>query len=181
MWLLFAQEAVEHAAAEGGNPVFALFENNLINWIVLIVLIVWFASKKLPGVFAQRTSAIDAAIQEARLTREEGEKFLQDQQQKIANAEKESDNILVEAKQIAEQMRSDMESATKKEVSDLETRIQQEIDNQRQMAVMQLRIAAAKAAIKLSEEGIPKALNDNMKGKLVNDFIDQLETNGIKK
>jgi F0F1-type ATP synthase membrane subunit b/b' len=177
MWFLFAVEA----AAEGGNPVFQLFENNLINWIVLIVAIVWFAAKSLPAVFEQRKAGIDAALSEARLVRTEGETFLVTQQQRIANAEKESDNILVEAKQMADKMRTDMELSTKKEIADLETRIEQEIGNQRQLAIMQLRTAAARAAISLSEEGIPKALTDDMKGKLVNNFIDQLEANGVKK
>jgi F-type H+-transporting ATPase subunit b len=174
MYFLLATTAHE-AAAEGGNPVFQLFENNLINWIVLIVVIVYFAAKALPGVLAQRRSTIDAALQEARQARVEGEAFLTEQQQRIANAERESDTILVEAKQIAETMRADMDAATKKELADLETRMEQEITNQRQMAIMQMRTTAAKAAIALSEAALPHAMNDKVKGKLLNDFIEQLE------
>ena len=168
MFLLFA-------AAEGGNAIFELFENNLINWVVLVIAICWGASRIMPSVFSNRKSQIDGAIQDARIAREEGEKFLTEQQAKIANAERESDNILVEAKQIAEKMRGDMEAATKKELADLEHRIDQEITNQRQLAVLQLRTAAAKAAIALSESAIPQALNDQAKAKLMNQFMDQLE------
>jgi F-type H+-transporting ATPase subunit b len=173
MYFLFA--AAHEAAAEGGNPVFQLFENNLINWIVLVVVIVWFSAKALPGVLAQRRSTIDSALQEARQARVEGEAFLTEQQQRIANAERESDNILIEAKQIAEKMRTDMDVATKKELADLQTRMEQEIVNQRQMAIQQMRTTAAKAAIALSEVALPQAMNDRVKGKLLNDFIEQIE------
>jgi F0F1-type ATP synthase membrane subunit b/b' len=174
MYFLLAEVAHE-AAAEGGNPVFQLFENNLINWIVLIVVIVYFCAKSLPAVFAQRRSTIEAALQEAHQTKVEGEAFLVEQQQRIANAERESDTILVEAKQIADKMRADMEVSTKKELADLEQRMSQEVVNQRQMAIMQMRTTAAKAAIALSEAHLPAAMNDKVRGKLVNDFIEQIE------
>lgn len=163
------------ATMENTNTFFALFENNLFNWVVLLGAVFWLCGKFMPGMFSTREENINTALQDAARVRAEGEAFLEAQRQKIANAEKEMDNILAEAVQVANEMRQQMESQTQKEMNDLRVRIEQEIANERQLAISQLRTAAAKAAVRLSEAALPAAITDGSRARLLEQFVDQLE------
>jgi F-type H+-transporting ATPase subunit b len=163
------------ATVEHGNALFEIFDNNVINWLLLVALLAWLASKQLPGLFAARKTAIETTLKEASQARAEGVAFLEAQQTKIANAEKEAEKILVEAKQMAEQMRAQAEQQTKKELSDFAAKIEQQIAGDRQVAITQLRAAAAKAAVRLAEATLPAHLTDATRDRLMSQFFQQLE------
>jgi len=163
------------ATMENSNPFLSLFENNLINWCVLIAGLYWLINKYLPPIFAAREESIKTALADAARARAEGETFLEAQKQKIANAEKEMDNILAEAVQVANQMRQQMEAQTQKEIADLSARIGQEIANERQLAISQLRSASARAAINLTKSALPAAITDGVKTRLLDQFVGELE------
>ena len=164
------------ATVEQGNPIFGLFENNLLNWLFLIVLIVWLIGKFLPAILKERESAIETALKEAHQARSEGLAFLKAQEEKIENAEREAGDILVEAKKIAEKMKIEMEEQTAREMVDLSHKIKQEIAYERQLAVSQLRAAAAKAAVNLTRAYLPQHVTGSAKEKLLSQFVDQLKT-----
>jgi F-type H+-transporting ATPase subunit b len=151
------------------------FRNNVINWIVLVALVAWMMKSLLPPVFAARRERINTALDDAAKARSEGKTFLEEQEKRIANAEKEAEKKIVEAKEVAVQMRAQMEEQTRKEAADLSTKIDQQIANQRQLAITELRGAAARAAIKLSEAGLSQHLNAGAKQKLLDQFTEQLE------
>lgn len=163
------------ATVENGNAIFNFFENNLLNWFVLVGLVGWLWMKYMPGVFASRQQSITTAIADAARARAEGEAFFRVQKEKIASAEKEADNILAEAVQVAKQMKEEMEKQTAREVADLKARIEQEIANERQLAISQLRSAAAKAAITLSGAALPPAITDSARARLLDQFLAELE------
>ncbi len=164
------------AAVEREFSVFD-FSNNLINWLVLVALIIWLCSKTLPGVFANRKQSIENELSEAARARAEGAAFLKEQEAKLANAEKEADQILVEAKQMADSLRQEIEQQAEKEAAELKNRLEQEIVNHRQQAVLHLRTAATKAAITLTQATLPEAISAQTKRRLMDDFVQQVETN----
>jgi F0F1-type ATP synthase membrane subunit b/b' len=119
------------ATVEQSNSLFALFENNLINWLLLIVLLFWLGNKYLPGAFRSRQNSIETMLREASQARAEGIAFLEAQQKKIANAEKEAEKILVDARHMAEQMRTQLEEQTRRELDDLRLKVEQQIAGER--------------------------------------------------
>jgi F-type H+-transporting ATPase subunit b len=163
------------AAIQDGGSILGLFSNNLINWMVLVGLLVWLWSKYMPPVFAARKEQIERALQDAAQAKADGEEFLATQKKKLAQAEKESDNIVAEAKQVAIEMQKGIETQTEKDLADFATRIDQEIVKQRQMAISELRHVAAKAAIALAQEALPAAVTDASRAKLMSQFVDQLD------
>jgi F-type H+-transporting ATPase subunit b len=162
------------ATAEHG---FMLFDwnNNLINWLVLVVLLGILAARVMPAIFQSRQETIQGALAEAAAAKLAGQAFLAEQESRVSNLEKEADGILVEAKQMAERMKQEMEAQTMKEMADLRTRIEHEMDNERQLAISQLRTATAKAAIALTEKSLPSAITDSAKSRLLDQFLQQLE------
>lgn len=168
------------ASVEHGNGLFAFFDNNLINWLVLVGLIAYMMSRLVPGLLASRRQSIESALKEASQARLEGLAFMEAQQKRVANAEKEAEEILVEARKVADQMRQQIEEQTAREIADLEAKIEQQVANERQLAVTQLRQAAAGAAIKLAELTLPHQVTAQTKERLLGEFLDQLEGTGSK-
>jgi F-type H+-transporting ATPase subunit b len=163
------------ATVEQSNSLFALFENNLINWLLLIVLLFWLGNKYLPGAFRSRQNSIETMLREASQARAEGIAFLEAQQKKIANAEKEAEKILVDARHMAEQMRTQLEEQTRRELDDLRLKVEQQIAGERQVAITQLRAAAASAAVALTEATLASHVTAQTRQRLISQFVEQLE------
>ena len=156
----------------------ALFENNLINFIVLAVLLGILWQRVMPGVFAARKERIERDLTEAKRIQREGEEFYEQQKVRIANAEKEAELILVDAKRVAEQMKEQITQQTKKDAEDLEKKITQQIATQRQMVITELRSQAATVAVRIAEASLPGAITGKVKQGLQDRFIKQLDSVG---
>jgi F-type H+-transporting ATPase subunit b len=153
-----------------------LFENNLINWVLLVVGLVYLYNKFVPPMFVQREERIKAAIADAAEAKRQGEELLAEQKKRIENAEAEQKQILAEARHLADTLKLQMEAQAKADSAQLLTKIEQQIANERQAAVTELRQAAAAASIKLTEQILPSLLDGEAKAKLLNQFIEQLDT-----
>lgn len=155
-----------------------VFRNNLANWIVLVILVAILWSKNMPKAFADRRRKIQTALDEAAKAQQEGTQFITAQKQRIENAEREADQILVEAKQVAERMKVDIAEQTKKDAVDLEKKIEQQIQTHRQMVITELRSQAATVAVRIAEASLPGAITPSVKQGLQERFISQLDQLG---
>jgi F-type H+-transporting ATPase subunit b len=153
------------------------FSNNLVNWLILVGVIVYFWNKKTPVMFDARKERIETAIKDAAAAKEQGEAFLKKQQETVANLDLESARILTEAKQLAVEMQAQMKAQTEKEIADTLKRIDAQILGERQLAITELRAAAARASIKLTEQLLPSLMNAESKSKLLSQFMEQLDAN----
>lgn len=171
---LFAVETTEQLSGYG--LVSSWFENNLINWLLLVVGIIFLWQKYTPPMFAGRKQNIETSLKDAALAKEQGEQFLKEQEEKVANAEKEFAGILAEAKKLAAELKTQLEQQTTKDIADLRHKLDNQIANERLVAVSEMRSAAARAAIKLTEQSLPSLMNDSVKSKLLNQFMEQLDS-----
>jgi F-type H+-transporting ATPase subunit b len=156
-------------------------KSNLVNWLILIAFFIYLWNKNMPAIFGERRRKIQETLDEATRAREEGQKFLADQKQRIANAEVEAERILADAKKVAEQMKVQIAEQTKKDAEELKHKITQQIDTQKQMAITELRSQAATVAVRLAEASLPGAITDGVKKGLQDQFVKQMELIGEKK
>ncbi len=168
--MFFFAEVAENAGFMG------IFENNLINWILLVAFIWWIMASKLPPVFKGREDNIKATLDQARIAREEAQALLTKQKESVANAEAETENMLKEAKHAAHEMQLAIEEQTKKDVADLLHKFESALASERQMLVSQMRQAAVQAAIELVKGELASRVTAEVKANLLNQFMDQLET-----
>lgn len=166
MYFLFAES----------NSIMAPFENNVINWIVLVVLLTIMMVKLTPGIFKQREESVQRALDEATRAKEEGRRFFEEQNARIANAEKEAETILEDAKKIAASMQEEIREQTKKETADIARKIEQSIAAERTMAITELRSQAATAAVRLAEAALPGAITASAQKRLMNQFVEDLDS-----
>ena len=80
---MFLLAEVEHSG------LFGMFENNLINWLILVGFLGWVLGKNLPPAFKGREESINATLNQAKKAKEEAEALLEKQKAAVANAEKE--------------------------------------------------------------------------------------------
>lgn len=163
------------ATVEHTNSIFGLFENNLLNWLGLVAIIVWLMARFLPSAFKEHKSTIASALKEAHEARIEGLSFLKSQEEKIASAEREAELIIIEAKKIAEKMKLEIEEQTRQDITDFSHKIEQQIANERKLAITQLRAQAAQVAINLTRANLPQHLSAAVDDRLLNQFIDQVK------
>ena len=157
------------------------FQNNLVNWLILVGVVSYFWMKIMPGVFGSRRQKIQSAIDDAVRAKQDGEAFLAEQRDRISNAEKEAERILVEANQVAEQIKVQTAERTTKEVAALQQKLEQQIANHRQLVIMELRSQAAVAAVRLAEASLPGAITPAVKKGLQERFVTQLDHLGANK
>ncbi len=169
--------AVETAEQLSGYPlVSSWFENNLINWLILVVLLVILWQKVTPPMFASRAEKIETSLREAAEARAQSELLLKEQQAKVANVEEEVAQKQVDAKVLAEELRVQRAAQTQKDMADLGQKLQNQIATERAVAITDLRSSAAKAAIHLTEQILPSMMNESIRGKLLNQFMEQLDS-----
>jgi F-type H+-transporting ATPase subunit b len=168
--MFFFAEVAEHAGFMG------IFENNLINWLILVAFFWWIMSTKLPPIFKGREDSITATLVHAQKAREESQALLEKQKAAVANAEAEAENIVKEAKHAASEMQKAIELQTKKDIEDQLHKFESALAGERQMLVTELRLAAVQAAIELTKGQLASKVTPEVKANLLNQFMAQLET-----
>jgi len=154
----------------------SIFDNNLINWLLLMAAIVYFWNKYTPSMFEARQQRIETALRDAAAAKEQGEILLNDVKSKIANQEQEVQGILDEAKQLAVQLEQQMRAQTATDLVEMEKRIKAQIKAEEQLAIIELRAVAARSAIKLTEQMLPSLIDADAKSKLLSQFMEQLDS-----
>ncbi len=155
---------------------FLNFKTNLVNWLILMGLIIWAWNKAVPGILDKRAKNIDEALNQAKASRQEAEKFLADHKARLANAEQEAAKILSDAKEVATQMKVDLEAQTERDMQALHQKFESSIANERQVLVNEIRTQAVHAAINLSRTWLSENMSAKAKEQLVNQFLEQLDT-----
>jgi len=166
----FATEVAETSGFMG------MFENNLINWLLLVAFLWWIMATKLPPVFKGREESISATLSQAQKAREEAQALLEKQKAAVANAEVEAENILKEAKHAAAEMQLAIEKQTKRDIEDMLHKFEGALAGERQVLITQMRQAAVQAAIELARGELASRVTPEVRANLLNQFMDQLET-----
>src|SRR5262249_47983628 len=122
-----------------------------------------------------RKNRIETALQDAGSAKDQGENLLLDVQKKMANAEQDVQNILTDAKQLAAQLEQQMRAQTAADLVDMEKKIAAQIKAEEQLAIIELRAASARAAIKLTEQLLPSLITTETKSQLLSQFMEQLD------
>jgi F-type H+-transporting ATPase subunit b len=168
--MFFFAEVAENAGIMG------IFENNVINWLLLVAFLYWIMATKLPPVFKGREDSIKATLSQAQKAREEAQALLAQQKTAVANAEVEADGLLKDAKHAAHEMQVAIEEQTKKDVADMLQKFENALAAERQVLVSQMRQAAVHAAIDLTRGELASRVTPEVRASLLNQFMGQLET-----
>ena len=166
------REAVPVNAAE------ALFQINLFqvivaatNFAVFLALMWTFAFKPVAKMLGDRQARIEQGLKDAEQARKDRESAEQERLAALAEARRESNEILARAQKIAQETRDADIAATRTELERLRSKATEEIEGEKQKALQELRSEVADLALAAAGKVVGESMNDARQRKLVEEFL----------
>ena len=172
-----AEGEAHEATVEAPNPI--LPEPNEIIWgglsfLVLFVLMAKWGYPMIMKAMDARAERIRGDLDEATRARTEAETVLNDYRRQLADARNESNRIIEEARQTADQLRKDLMTRAEAEVNELRQRSREDIDAAKGRAMAELRAEVSSLAIELAEKVVGRNLDAESNKALVDSFINEV-------
>ena len=155
------------------------FEPGLIIWTLVSFFILLILLKKVafPPILQgmkKREETIKQQLDEAQKTKKEAETLMEDYKRQLAEARSEAQKIINEGKGLGESMRKEILQKAQEESNQIVKRAQEEIELQKQKALMELQEKIADLSIMAASKVINKSLNVEDHHRLVEDYISKV-------
>lgn len=177
---------VEEAVAEGLDPEDCVESPNPIlpdtkeivwggiSFLIVFVVLWKLALPPLTKMLADRAEKIRVELDDADQAKSAAEAVLADYQAKLADAKTESNRIIEEARQTADQLRSDLAARAEAEIAETRQRAQADIEAAKVQAISDLKAEVASIAIGAAEVVVRKNLDQATQTQLIEDYINQV-------
>jgi F-type H+-transporting ATPase subunit b len=154
-------------------------EPGLIIWtiisFILLVLLLWkVAYPQILKGMKNREDTIKQQLEEAQKTKKEAENLLEDYKHQLAEARSEAQKIINEGKSLGENMRKEIVQKAQEESNQIVKRAQEEIELQKQKAVLELQEKIADLSIMAATKIINKSLNTEDNRRLVEEYVSKV-------
>jgi len=121
-----------------------------------------------------RTERIRTDLERAEGAKDESEKVLADYKTQLAEARNESARIIEEARQSADQVRSERIAAIDGEIDEMRQRARADIEAQKAQSMSDLRGEVVSLALGAAERVIERSLDDDTNRALIDSYIDEV-------
>jgi F-type H+-transporting ATPase subunit b len=176
-------EIVQLATEAGGEA--AKFQVNLfwvivsaLNFIVFFVLIWSFAFKPVTKMLADRKALIEQGLKDAEQARRDRESAEAERVATLAEARRESNEILTRAQKVSQETRDADIAATRAELDRMRQRATAEIEAEKQRAIQELRGEVADLALAAAGRVVGETMSDDRQRRLVQEFLTTADTTG---
>jgi F-type H+-transporting ATPase subunit b len=158
------------------KPEFGLVVWTTISFLILLFLLRKFAWKPIIGAVTERENSIERALSMAEAAKEEMARLTNENDQLLKQARAERDLILREAKQMKDQIVNEAKEAANTEGSRMIERARMEIDNQKAIAMAQVKDQVATLSIEIAEKVLRRQFEDQHKqDQLVADLLKEVK------
>jgi F-type H+-transporting ATPase subunit b len=154
-------------------------EPGLIIWTLVSFFILLFLLKKVafPPILKgmkKREETIKQQLEEAQKTKKEAEDLLEGYKRQLAEARSEAQKIINEGKSLGENMRKEIVQKAQAESNQIVKRAQEEIELQKQKAILELQEKIADLSIMAATKIINKSLNTEDNRRLVEEYVSKV-------
>jgi len=181
------RDAVQLATEAGGETA-ALFQVNLfwvivnaLNFIVFFVLMWTFAFKPVSKMLADRKDRIEQGLKDAEQARRDRESAESERVATLAEARRESNDILARAQRVSQETRDADIAATRTELERMRERAAGEIEAEKQRALQELRAEVADLALEAASRVVGETMTGDRQRRLVQEFLTTVDTSGDTK
>jgi F-type H+-transporting ATPase subunit b len=161
-------------ATEGFSLNTNIFDTNIINLIIVIVVLVWFLKGFLGGILERRREAILADLKDAEERLLIASKALEQGQLELAQAQATAQKILSDGKKRAMAIREDSEMRTIQEMARIRQDAVANLSAETARVVELLRLETARSAVEKAIAALPGKLNASIQAKLIDRSIEAL-------
>lgn len=166
-------------AAEGPNGWLlpSVWEEALISGVASVIIFVVLWRKGGPAAkkaLAARSQRIADELGDAEKARAEAEGRLGEVQGRIANAEQERQRLLVEARQTADALKTQLVEKAESDAADVKARAAADIEAAKAQAAADLQAEVGRLALGAAEEIVSRSLDTTVQSDLVESYITQV-------
>jgi F-type H+-transporting ATPase subunit b len=170
-----AGHAVAQLNAAAAEPLFQINLFQVIiaatNFVVFLALIWTFAFKPVSKLLADRKARIEQGLADAEQARVDRESAEQERLATLSEARRESNEILARAQKVAQETRDADITATRTELERLRSKASEEIEAEKQKALVELRSEVADLALAAAGVVVGESMTDARQRKLVEEFL----------
>jgi F-type H+-transporting ATPase subunit b len=145
-----------------------------ISFVILLVLLWKVAYKPITKALKKREDTIRDSLEEAKKTRESAEALLNDYKNQLAQAREEAHKILSEGKTLGENIKKEIIQKAHDESNQIVKRAQEEIEFQKEKALMELKERIADLSITAASKVIEKSLDKKDHEQLLEEYISKV-------
>lgn len=149
----------------------------VITFIFLMLVLKKFAWKPILNSLNERENFIKESLEKAEKAQKEAEELFEKNKVNLENAEAESQKIIVQGRDYAEKLKSQILDDAKDDAKKLIGKAALEIERKNQEAFNNLKSEIAEIAVKAAEKIIKENLDDKKQSKIVDEFINDLSKN----
>lgn len=160
------------------TPGFGLVFWTTITFLLLLFLLGKFAWKPIISSINSRNKSIEEALQLAQKTKEEMKLLQADNEKIIADARKERDGLLKEAREMKEQIISQAKKDALDEAAKLLEATKQAIETEKKNAIHEIKVQVAILSTEIAEKILAKELQDKKTSEdIISSSLDNLKLN----
>jgi F-type H+-transporting ATPase subunit b len=147
-----------------------------LSFFILLFILGKYAWKPILAAVAEREQSIDAALSKAEAVREEMARLTTENEALLKQARAERDAILSEATKVKNQIISDAKDSANREGARLIEHARQEINNQKAIAMADVKNQVAALSLEIAEKVLRKQFEDQKKqDELVKDLLREVK------
>ena len=174
--LLFAVAAYANEGAEAEPSLFKAYLWPVINFIVLVVLLVYAMKKAdIKGFFRKRTELIEQSLKEAREAKELAQKALAEVEGRLKMIDKEVEEIIASAKLSGEKEKGRLVEEGDKLKEKILEQAKTNIDFEVKLAKATIKKEAVEIAMELAEKKLREKLTKEEQLKLLEESVAKIE------
>jgi F-type H+-transporting ATPase subunit b len=166
----------EHAGGEhaqhGINP--GTLALQLVNFAVLVFILARFGGPAINKALRARHDQLKADLDEAARLRLAAEERFRAHEQRLANLEREIENMLAAIRGEAEQEKARIIASAEEKARRIQDETRFALDQQVKEAELRFRAEVAQAAVKVAEELVRRSVTPSDEQRLAKSFIDEL-------
>ncbi|HYN69000.1 MAG TPA: F0F1 ATP synthase subunit B [Candidatus Eisenbacteria bacterium] len=174
------REAAQLISAE--EPLFQINLFQVIiaatNFVVFLALIWAFAFRPVAKMLDDRKARIEQGLKDAEQASKDRESAEQERLAALAEARRESNEILARAQRVAQETRDADIAATREELERMRERAASEIEAEKLRALADLRAEVADLALAAASKVVHETMTGERQRRLVEEFLDEVGTNG---
>ncbi len=167
-FVLLASEAGEHSGFGINSDI---LETNLINLVIVIGLLIYAGRGFLGKILSARLESIQSAIADAEKRQKDASDKLTLQQQKLAQAKTEADNLRKQAEADANKAADSILATIDADIARLREAADQEIATEQERVIVQLRQQVAEKALSSVQSYFDRGLSEDVQIELIDRSI----------
>ena len=145
----------------------------IITFVILLAVLGKLAWKPLLGVLEQRETTIRESFEKAEQARLEAEQLMAQNQQILAEANRQANRILAQAQEEGQRLRDSLAEQARQDSLRLREETRQELARERQLAVQDLKRIASDLAFSATERLLSTVVSGDDHRRLVDEFLDR--------